>query len=58
MNDNYPKERTGRECKKVECVRYEDYKLWQCGTASLNFCMNCKNSHVSQFKRKKVEAGE
>lgn len=48
----YPKHRKGDECKKVNCARYEDYKAWKCGTNSLDFCMNCKNAHVSQYKRK------
>ena len=48
----HPKPRKGDECKKTECARYEDYKAWQCGTANLNFCMNCKNAHVSQYKKK------
>jgi hypothetical protein len=51
-SDLYPKQRTGKECKKTECERYEAYKAWQCGTGSLNFCMSCKNAHVSQFKKK------
>jgi hypothetical protein len=46
------KQRTGKECKKTECVRYDDYKRWQCGTLTLNVCMNCKHAHVSQFERK------
>ena len=47
----HPKKRTGKECKKVECDRHEDYVRWQCGSASLNFCMECKHAHVSQYKR-------
>lgn len=54
-SDLYPKQRGGKECKKTECERYEDYKSWQCGTGSLNFCMSCKNAHVSQFKKKPKE---
>ena len=50
----YPKTRTGKECKKVECARYEDYIKWDCQSSSLNFCMECKNAHVSQFKRKEA----
>jgi hypothetical protein len=45
-------QRTGKECKKTDCVRHNDYKRWQCGTLALNVCMNCKWSHVSQFERK------
>ena len=52
FNDYYPKQRTGKECKKMDCDRYKDYVAWQCGTASLNFCMACKHAHVSQYKRK------
>ena len=52
-SDLYPKQRTGKECKKTECERYEAYMAWQCGTGSLNFCMSCKNAHVSQFKKKR-----
>lgn len=48
----HPKPRKGDECKKVECARYDDYKAWQCGSASLKFCMNCKNAHLSQYKKK------
>jgi len=48
----YPKQRTGKECNKTDCERHDAYKAWQCGTGSLNFCMNCKYAHVSQFKKK------
>ena len=47
-----PKPRTGKECKKVECLRHKDYVVWNCGTSSLVFCMNCKHSHVSQLQRR------
>lgn len=55
---SYPKPRTGQECRKTNCIRYEAYVKWSCGTSSLNFCMNCKWAHVSQFKAKEKEAGE
>ena len=51
-NKFYPKPRTGKECKKADCDRHEDYVSWKCGTSSLEFCMNCKHAHVSQYKRK------
>lgn len=50
--NSYPKQRTGKECKKIDCERHESYIQWRCSDSSLNFCMNCKNSHVSQFKKK------
>lgn len=46
-----PKQRTGKECTKVQCERYKDYVEWRCGNSSLNFCMECKHAHVSQYKR-------
>lgn len=49
---SYPKPRNGSECKKVNCSRYKAYKKWECGTTSLNFCMECKWSHVSQYNPK------
>jgi len=48
----YPKPRTGKECKKTDCDRHKDYVAWNPGNRSLDFCMNCKNAHVSQYKRK------
>lgn len=53
----YPKQRTGKECKKTDCARYKNFVAWQCGTSSLNFCMECKHAHVSQYKRKVTNAG-
>jgi hypothetical protein len=50
----YPKARTGKECKKTNCERYESYKRWDCGDSKLNFCIECKNSHVSQYKAKLI----
>ncbi len=52
FNDHYPKPRTGKECKKTDCDRHKNYVAWQCGTSSLNFCVECKHAHVSQYKRK------
>ena len=48
----YPRQRTGKDCTKVECVRYTDYSTWSCGNSQLNFCMNCKYAHVSQYERR------
>lgn len=50
----YPKPRTGKECKKVECERYKDYLAWDCVNSNLQFCMSCKNAHVSQYKSSKI----
>ena len=47
------KNRTGKECKKTECVRHENYNAWRCSDSNLNVCMNCKWAFVSQFKKKK-----
>jgi hypothetical protein len=46
------KQRTGKECKKTDCKRHDNYKIWQCGDSELNICMNCKWAYVSQFARK------
>jgi len=45
--------RTGKECKKTKCVNYEAYSHWvnNMGSHHLSECMECKNSHVSQYKR-------
>ena len=48
----YPKPRTGKECKKKECDRHAEYVAWSMGNSALNFCVNCKNAHVSQYKPK------
>jgi hypothetical protein len=50
----YPKGRTGKECKKINCARYESYEKWNWGDSSLNFCIECKNAHVSQYKAKEI----
>lgn len=52
----YPKQRTGKECKKTDCDRHKNYVAWKCGTSSLDFCMNCKHAHLSQYKRKAPNA--
>jgi len=55
MNDFHsqfhPKERTGKECKKVKCSRYGNYISWRLGSSSLKFCMSCKHAYVSQYNR-------
>ena len=48
----YPKQRTGKECKKTDCDRHKDYVAWSCGNSALEFCMNCKHAHISQYKRR------
>ena len=47
----HPKPRTGKECKKVNCTRYESYIKWSGGDSNLKFCMECKNAHVSQYEK-------
>ena len=49
------KQRTGKECKKVNCKNYEFYSHWFQNMPSgvLSECMECKNAHVSQYARKK-----
>jgi hypothetical protein len=46
------KSRTGKECHKVNCVCYVAYVNWakNLGNSSLQNCMNCKYSHVSQYQ--------
>ncbi len=48
----YPKTRTGQECKKTKCKRHKDYLAWNYGNRNLKYCMECKNAHVSQYKKK------
>jgi len=50
----HPKARTGKECKKVKCERYNDYLAWRLGSDALEYCMACKNAHVSQYKSSKT----
>lgn len=52
FNDFYLKQRTGKECTKMDCDRHENYVARQYGTSDLEFCMNCKHAHISQYKRK------
>jgi hypothetical protein len=54
VHDNskyFPKPRTGKECRKVNCKRYNDYIEWRLGNHRLEFCTNCKHAHVSQYER-------
>ncbi len=46
------KKREKDTCKKKDCVNYESYKTWNCGDWRLDYCMNCKWAHVSQFTAK------
>ncbi len=52
MSEYFPKQRTGKECKKTNCARYESYEAWKSGDLNLAFCMQCKNAHISQYKTK------
>ena len=52
------KQRTGKECKKTDCIRHDSYKRWQPGDSNLNVCMQCKWAFVSQLSRKPNAAGE
>lgn len=47
------KQRTGKECKKITCKRYNAYSNWyqNLGGSALGYCIQCKNSHVSQFEK-------
>lgn len=47
------KQRTGKECKKINCVWYIGYVNWMknLGGSCLENCINCKHSHVSQYTR-------
>jgi hypothetical protein len=46
------KSRTGKECRKVNCAFHVTYVNWakNLGNSSLNNCMECKYSHVSQYQ--------
>jgi hypothetical protein len=46
------KNRTGKECKKLNCVWHVTYVNWakNLGNSALVNCMNCKYAHVSQYK--------
>jgi len=52
------KKPTGDQCKKVGCARYENYKAWNCGDSELDFCIHCKHSQVSQYKKKEQQDDE
>lgn len=47
------KNRTGKECKKTNCINYKYYSNWgaNLGGSQLKECMNCKNAFISQFKK-------
>jgi hypothetical protein len=47
------KKRTGKECHKINCKNYITYVNWakNLGNSILLECMECKNAHVSQYKR-------
>jgi len=47
------KPRTGKECKKVDCMRHSNYVKWRCGDPQLNVCMECKWAFVSQYSKSK-----
>lgn len=47
------KYRSKNQCKKENCKRYKNYINWSCGDPNLNYCMNCKHAHVSQYERLK-----
>ncbi len=53
MTDQAMKLRTGKECKRTNCVRYPAYSNWasNLGSSSLAVCRNCKYAFVSQFQR-------
>jgi len=46
------KNRTGQECKKINCVYHVTYVNWakNLGNSFLENCMNCRHAHVSQYK--------
>ena len=48
----YYKRPSGDECKMTNCARYENYKSWRCGDHEITFCVHCKHSQVSQYKKK------
>ena len=47
------KNRTGKECKKINCVNHIAYVNWakNLGNSVLETCRNCKNAHVSQYRK-------
>lgn len=52
------KKRTGKECKKIHCVRHITYVNWakNLGNGTLSYCMECKNAHVSQYQKDNIYA--
>ena len=54
----YPKQRSGKECKKTNCSQHKEYVQWQPGNSNLEFCMNCKHSHVSQYSAADKKDGD
>uniref|UniRef100_A0A6M3KW90 Uncharacterized protein n=1 Tax=viral metagenome TaxID=1070528 RepID=A0A6M3KW90_9ZZZZ len=48
--------RTGKECKKINCVNYAYYSNWyrNLGSGRLQECRDCKNAYVSQYRREEV----
>jgi hypothetical protein len=46
------KQRTGKECKKTNCVWYIGYFNWMknLGGSCLENCINCKHAQRSQYK--------
>ena len=47
------KQRTGKECKRVNCKNYKYYSNWFSNLSSpaLKECRNCKYAFVSQYQR-------
>jgi len=48
----YPKGRSLKECKKVNCKRHAGYLEWNLQNSDLKFCHECKHAHVSQYESK------
>jgi len=44
------KYRTGKECKKTNCKRHENYLAWSLGDSELSICISCKWAFVSQYE--------
>ena len=47
------KQRTGKECHRIYCEFYITYYNWSknLGNSILENCMNCKNAHVSRYRK-------
>jgi len=45
--------RKGNECKKENCVHYANRKIPSgcMGGGHMQYCMNCRWAHVSQYKK-------